>query len=310
MVLLFTNSCAYNGAEVQMMKVLILSSLFLFSCSKKASVTYDINTKLESVQQIGETMAAIDESGGFINGDIAKLQNLPYQNSDVISSQSNWPELLNRIIPKAQADACAGNDYSTCSSNQKVRNLSGCSTSHGASIKGIITLTFSGTGAASCTIPANGDYVTRIPNIGINGVRGAVFGISSSGGQVLTRTGATAFTYADSGTRRRFIGPDGNSLLDLTISTSGTVALTGSSRAGRTLSGGSLLVRDALSSVSCEFIPAGVTWGAGCNCPTAGSFSTTCSDGSVLSISFSGTCGETTMSDNSVSSTVYMDRCE
>jgi hypothetical protein len=294
-------------------KTMLLTTLILFSCSKKASTTYEIDSKLETVQQLGEEMAGIDEAGGFINGDVVSTKPAPYKNlaPEFRAEPETFQAILSKIVPPVFADACAGNDYGVCSVNQKIRSLVGCSTAHGASINGSVTLTYFGTAATTCTIPAVGDYVNRSPNVGINGVRGAVFGINSiSGGQNLTRTGSTTFTYADSGTRRRFIGPEGDSLLDLTVTSSGTLTVTGSGRAGRTLTGGSLVVTNSLNSVSCEFVPAGITWAAGCNCPTAGSWAATCSDSSTLSMSFSSTCGEVVMNSNSASSTVFMDRCE
>jgi hypothetical protein len=53
-----------------------------------------------------------------------------------------------------------------------------------------------------------------------------------------------------------------------------------------------------------------VTWTANCNCPTSGSFSGMCSDSEALSVVFSGTCGETTLTKGSMVKAVTLDRCQ
>lgn len=292
--------------------LLVAAAFILFSCSKKVSETvYNIDNTVEATQQIGEAMAAIDESGGTITGDITKINS--YEKTFVRLSNDkeiNQAGLLNHVLPKAHATTCATYNFGSCASNQKVRNLTGCTTTAGGSISGVVTLTFAGSGAASCTIPANSDSVTRIPNIGINGLRGAIFGINSTAGQVITRTGPSSFTYADSGTRRRFVGPNGTTLLDATSTTSGTMTITGNARSGRTLSGGAIRVVNNLNSVSCEFAPTSVAWTTGCNCPTAGTWTSTCSDSSTHSVDFTSTCGQVTVTKDGVVSTATLDRCE
>jgi hypothetical protein len=201
--------------------------------------------------------------------------------------------------------------FSTCSSTQKVREVTGCTTAGGGTMDGNITLVFSGSGASSCTIPLAADAVSRTPNYSITGLRGATFSVSAlTTGQTFTRTGAGTFTFENSGIRRTFVTPKGKTLLDVTSATGSAISVTGDIRNNRTMSGGSLIVTNNLTSVACTLVPSGVQWSSGCNCPTAGSWAGTCSDSSAFSVAFGSTCGESTVTKDGVVSTVNMDRCQ
>ncbi|MGZ3724810.1 MAG: hypothetical protein ACXWQQ_03390 [Pseudobdellovibrio sp.] len=304
-----------------------LLSVLFFSCSKKASdPVYSVNTNLEITQQVGETMAALDESGGAKSGDLTKSDFHNYEKSfariahdEAIKNPTAW----NTFLPQAIADSCSNADFGTCNAvsdttgatvYEKTRNLTGCTTVAGGNISGDVALIFRGSGMATCTIPSSGDTTVRTATIGINGLRGAVFGMQnvSANGQTMTRTSASGdYTYSDSGTTRTFTDPTSTQLLNLTSSTSVPLVIAGATRNARTISGGTITIVNHLNSVSCDFTPTGVTWTGSCNCPTSGSWAATCSDATTMNIAFSGTCGQVTLTTGvSTTSTVILDRCE
>jgi hypothetical protein len=153
--------------------------------------------------------------------------------------------------------------------------------------------------------------VTRVPSYNVVGLRGAIFSNSAvTTGSTLTRVDATHFTFESTGIRRSFTNPDAVKLLDLTTSTSAPITVTGPSRNARTVSGGGITILDNLTSLSCTLNPAAVSWTTSCNCPTAGTWSGTCSDASTLSVAFSSTCGQATLTKGTDVSTITMDRCQ
>lgn len=291
---------------------IVLIALSIWSCKKAdSSGNYSVDTTGESGQQVGDAMASVDESGGNTNGAIASLEVQSYErafarlaNRDISTTQA----ALLRLFPQAQAASCNAVAFASCNANQKIRTLDGCTTFGGGVMSGNVTLNFSGTGAASCTIPMAADAVTRVPNFSLTGLRGATFSVSGSG-QTLTRVGATSFSFANAGVRRSFVTPKGDTILDISTSTTSPISVTGNSRSTRTISGGALNVVNNLSGVSCSISPSSVSWTSSCNCPTSGSWSGSCSDSTSLSVAFSSTCGQATVTKGTEVSTITMDRC-
>lgn len=298
-----------------MKKLLVLFiAISVVSCKKAAEDMYSVDTTAEAGQQVGDAMAAIDESGGTTNGSISKLD---FKANERAFSRlapneiSTTQALLHKFISKAEAVSCSAVGFSSCSSNQRVRTFDGCSTFAGGQMSGNVSLNFSGSGASSCNIPAANDAVSRVPNFSITGLRGATFSVSAtSTGQSLTRTGATTFNFTNAGVRRSFVTPKGETLLDITTTTGSAIQVTGNNRANRTVSGGSLVVTNNISGVSCTLTPSSVQWSSGCNCPTAGQWTGSCSDSSQFTVAFGNTCGEATVTKGSGSSTVILDRCQ
>ncbi len=116
-----------------MKKMLIaLIALSLFSCKKADSdATYSVNSVAESGQQVGDAMAAIDESGGNTNGAIAKIEMQSYERAfarlapnEISATQAAYK----RIFPSALASGCNLSSFSTCSSGQRERVFDGCTT--------------------------------------------------------------------------------------------------------------------------------------------------------------------------------------
>lgn len=292
---------------------IVLLALTIWSCKKANNndENYSVDSVGEAGQQVGDAMASVDESGGSTNGSIAALELKSYERAfarlterDISTSQA----ALFHLLPQAQASNCSSVAFSACSANQRVRTLDGCTTYGGGVMSGNITLNFSGTGAASCSIPMATDAVSRVPNFTLTGLRGATFSVNGAG-QTLTRSGATTFTFANAGVRRSFVTPKGNTILDITTSTTSPITVTGNSRNTRTVSGGTLNVVNNLTGVSCSMSPSSVSWTSSCNCPTAGSWSGTCSDSTTFSVAFSSSCGQATVTKGSEVSTITMDRC-
>jgi hypothetical protein len=294
--------------------ILLLTVLTVISCKKSSDdAAYSVDTTAEMGQQIGDAMVSVDESGGSSSGAIA--------NNEVNSSKQTYARYTNEennfrssvldlAIPKAEAAACSTVAFAACSTNQRVRDFAGCTFGVGGVMTGNVTLNFTGTGAGTCTIPAASDAVSRVPNFTLTGLRGASFAVTAtSTGQTVTRSGATTFTFANSGIRRKFTTPAGSVILDLTTSTSSPITVTGNSRTSRTMTGGALTMLNNLTSVSCSVSPSAITWGASCNCPTSGSWSGSCSDSTTFTVAFTSTCGQATVTKGTETSTVTMDRC-
>lgn len=296
--------------------VLLMAILaFVSSCKKAADEeSYTIDTTVESAQQVGDAMASLDEAGGSTSGNFTSLEIDSYHKAYARITHEEFSQsysLFKLIVPNAEAAACNTVSFGSCSANQKVKDVTGCTTAGGGSMSGNITLTFAGTGASSCTIPLANDSVSRSPNYSITGLRGATFTVkSTSTGQTLTRTGATSFDFTNSGIRRTFVTPKGNTILDITSTTGSAISVTGNNRNTRTMSGGSLIINNNLTNVSCTLTPSAVSWTSSCNCPTSGSWSGTCSDSSTFQVTFGSTCGETTVTKDGSVSTVTMDRCQ
>jgi hypothetical protein len=298
-----------------MNKLLILIiAVSVASCKKAAEETYSVDTTAEAGQQVGDAMAAIDESGGTTNGSISKIEFQANQRAFARLAPyeiSTTQALLNHFVSKAEAVSCSAVGFSGCTSNQRVRNFEGCSTYAGGTMSGNVTLNFSGSGASSCTIPAANDAASRVPNFSITGLRGATFAVAAtSTGQSLTRTGATTFNFTNAGIRRSFVTPKGETILDITTATGSAIQVTGNNRANRTVNGGSLVVTNNISGVSCTLTPTSVQWSSGCNCPTAGQWTGSCSDSSQFTVAFGNSCGEATVTKGSGSSTIILDRCQ
>ena len=302
------------------MKFLVLSALataFLFSCNNKIKeLDYNINADVEITQQIGESMAALDEVGGTASGDISKAIKADYERSFARMAPHEKVKksfILASLISEASAASCSTVNFSACSTAfQKSRSISGCSTVAGGTISGVVLLTFSGTGAATCTMPAVGDGVVRTASIGVNGLRGAIFGVQNlfPSGQAVSNTGVATYTFKDTGTSRKFISPNAVTLLNLSTTTPTPLSFSGANRNTRSLTGGTVQILNNINQVSCSFTPTGVAWTAGCNCPTAGSFAATCSDSTSMNVAFTSVCGEVTLTKGTVTSTVILDRCE
>jgi hypothetical protein len=299
------------------LSVLILTVFLVTGCEKKAEeVPYVVDPTSEMAQQIGDTMASIDESGGQTNGGFASIN---LSGDEKMFARMSLSESLasknisSLFLPEAQAANCNTMAFSGCSSGRQVKTFSNCTVGTTGRISGTVALQYSV--GSSCTIPLNTNHsVTRVPDFTITGLRGATYTVSAtSSGQTLTRVSAGAFSFSNSGIRRKFTNSEGTTLLDVTATTNGPIIVSGSARAGRGISanpGVGIVVTDNLTSVSCTLIPTALTWTADCNCPTSGSWSGTCSDASNVSMAFNSVCGDAVVVRDSEVKAVTLDRCQ
>jgi hypothetical protein len=178
--------------------MLMVISAGLAACAKSDTAATIDNS--EMAQQVGDSMASVDESSGSSSGTIsfnearasekmfARL--VPERSSSVASALETWQRLL---VPMSEATSCllSNGTWEVCASNVITRTFAGC-TIGTATVNGTVTLTWSG-GASSCHISANGNAITREPDITISGPRGGTLTIKKSAtvGQKLTRTSAS-----------------------------------------------------------------------------------------------------------------------
>lgn len=305
-----------QGANVKLTILFLMTSMLFFGC-KKADVaaTADIQ---ETAQQVGDVMASIDESGGS-SGSIASMKDIQKMQNSVKNSFDRFaPNELNEnmvaklFLPEANATSCAGAGFATCSGRSIVRSFAGC-TVGSAVFSGDVTLTWSIAGT-NCSMGATaGARIERIPNFTVTGRRGATLAVSKTGtfGQriEMVTPGATSVVkFSNDGINRTFTAAS-TVLFNQTTATSGDITVTGTSRASRVMSGGSLNVTNNLTSVVCNYVPTNVTWAGGtCNCPTSGSWAGTCSDGKTTTLDITG-CGTANYSEGSVTEAVTFDRC-
>jgi len=294
--------------------------LMVSSCDKVLEENYTVDTNDEMAQMLGDSLVSIDESGGNINGNISQFNPTGYEKAfarlsdhESLFSKTVNQDISNLFISKSYAATSCSAVPFTCNGTTGVstRTFSYCSVAGTGIATGSVSLTFTGTGFASCTIPLANDRVTRSPNYQIVGLRGASFKVSSlSTGQSLTRVNVTAFNFASTGIRRTFTTASNKVVLDMTSLTGTPITVNGANRGARFLSGGTLMIIDNLTSVSCTLSNSNIAWTAGCNCPTAGSWGGFCTDGTPLQVVYSSTCGETVLTKGSVVRPVTMDRCQ
>jgi hypothetical protein len=285
------------------------------ACGIKDDSTVDIE---EIGQQVGDVMASVDESGGS-GGTIAYLDST-YKTfarvapSEVRPSWANWPSWIEHLIePSAFAASCVlSSTFGSCSSNVITRSFGGC-TVLGTTLSGTVALTWAGT-STNCQMQAVNDYLTRSPSFTITGRRGATLTVTKSGtyGQKITWTGglgtSKTFSFTSDGIQRVFTSSDGSKLFDYTTAVTSTMTITGTSRSNRTISGGNLQVTNNLTSVSCNFVPSGIEWTSTCNCPTAGSWTASCTDGKSSTLKITG-CGSATLTLGDSTQNFTFDRC-
>lgn len=272
----------------------------------------------ETAQPIGDVVASIDEVGGS-TGAIAS-RDLPSgegRAADFLFARREPRDrfrLDSFLVPSAEATSCAlAATFGTCSAHTLTRTFGGC-TVGGARFSGTVAFDWSHLAASStCDIAVSGDSVSRKPNFSVTGRHGAVLTVSTTGtdGQVLALTSGAGmnrvFSVSSDGIRRLFT-VSGATLFDFTTETTSDLALTGSNRGSRVLSGGTLRVTNNSTGVTCDYVPSGVAWTTNCNCPTTGSWGGTCSDGTNVTLQHTG-CGAAVFTKGATTIDLRLDRC-
>ena len=267
----------------------------------------------ETGQQVGDVMASVDESGGS-SGSLAMAPvegiRKTFKRLSPADVSPTWYEQL--WEHEATATSCRlASTFGTCSSNIITRTFSEC-TVNNAVFSGTVALLFNDAGVDStCQMTAVGHSVTRTPAFTVAGRRGAVLTVTKSGtiGQRITKGSGSTFTFSNDGIRRVFTTAAGTTSFDFTTETTSDITVTGTSRASRTMSGGTLRVTNNLTDVTCDYSPTDVTWVSTCNCATSGTWSGSCSDGKTTSLELTG-CGSATLTTGSESESITFDRCE
>ncbi len=299
----------------------LISTLTLFACNKVEEGQYQVDATDEMAQQVGDSMVSVDEFGGTTTGTISQLNSTGYEKS--FARLSRGQNVLTKIFNQNISDLFIAKSYAATACNvvpfqcngagASSRTFSECTLPGGGALSGSVNLTYTGSGTGTCTIPANGDRVVRAPNYEVRGLRGAIFKVSPlTTGQSLTRASASTFNLNSTGIRRTFTTGEGKVVLDMSSLTTSALTINGSTRGVRSLSNsGGVMIIDNLTSGSCSMTPFNVQWTSGCNCPTSGNWSGSCTDGLALTVAFGGaTCGETTITKGSAVKILTMDRCQ
>ena len=298
--------------------IILLCLVFTFGCKKNSDDAG--NDIQESAQQVGDVMASIDESGGS-SGSLAQMQ---FENSMQKTFARYAPDdkpvvgaFAQLALPSAEAASCYGSGFGACggtSGTTIVRNFNNC-TVGSASLSGDVTLVWGG-GATACSLASPGQHITRVPNFTLSGRLGATLSVTKTStiGQRLTWASGTStskvFNFSNDGINRKFTAPGGSVLYDQTTTVSGTITVTGTTRANRVINGGgSLVVTNNLTANVCTYTPTNVTWDTTqCNCPTQGSWSGSCSDGKSATLTLTG-CGLASYTEGSETTALSFDRC-
>lgn len=281
--------------------------LVLISCNKKESDT-DIS---EAGQQVGDIMASIDESGGS-TGALAMLKSHDRIFARHFKLDMFLSRFPNMLIDRANATSClAASTFSGCTADKITRTFGGCTIGY-ASLTGTVELIFADAGGNVCQMTANGHSITRVPNFTLTGPRGGTLTVQKTGavGQRIQATdyAAEEFEFSNDGIRRILATSGAAVLFDFTTQTTSNIGITGKLRNGRRVSGGTLRVTNNVSSVTCDYSPSNLTWGATCNCATSGAWTGTCSDGKASSMTITG-CGTADFTMSGSTTNLTFDRC-
>ena len=291
--------------------VWILATAFLFSCNNDNNAASDENN--EAAQQIGDTMAAMDETGGS-NGEIA-FQESDQRIFERLSPKDVQLPFWKRFISnEAYAVSCLNaSTFGACDDNVIIHTFDDC-TLLLARFDGTVSLTWGQT-SNDCQLQVEGDTITREPEYTVTGLRGAELSVSKTGsvGQRLEWTDGDGndkvFKFTNDGIRRKFTTPAGATLLDFTTKTDEAITITGTKRSNRVVNGGKLKVTNNKTDISCQYTPVDVSWSLTCNCATSGAWTATCSDGTEASLDITG-CGTAELTiDNGTPKDIEFDRC-
>jgi hypothetical protein len=302
-----------SNNQGELMKKTYLLSLFLplllISCSNNDS---DADANNENAQQIADSMASIDESGGA-SGEIALQQSNQRIFNRLAPQDIQEPFWKKIFVSDAIAASClSASTFGSCDSNTVTHTFDDC-TLLLATFSGTVTFTWGGT-STDCELQAVGDTITRKPDYSVTGLLGAELTVSQTGtiGQRLTWVSGTddnkKFEFNNDGVRREFKKSDGTILLDFSTKTNEAISITGTKRSNREIDGGVLHVTNNKTDVTCNYTPSNVKWSSTCNCATSGSWSGDCSDGKHAELKITG-CGTGDMTMGSDTFSVDFDRC-
>lgn len=246
----------------------------------------------EFVEQVGETMAAIDEMGGSRG---AFAQRAPRR----------WPSFGGFT---AHAGSCASDvTFGACTGSKVVRTFGGCRTGV-LEFQGKVTFTFANADG-DCRVDETGETVARDPDYVVTGALGDRFVVAKTGseGQVLTNAGGQTYSYRNDGIRKTYTSFN-TEVFAFTSRTLDPVTVVGKKRAGRIMDAGSIRVTDETRGAACTFVPNDVTWTAGCNCATSGTWTANCDRDDSFTLELTG-CGEGKIRQDDETRDAILSRC-
>lgn len=285
------------ASAVKHVGVVALSMVVLVGCGRGALEDPD-----EIAQSAGDALASLDE----LTGEGAFAFRLPHR--PALERPGVLDVLGETLLGSAYAARCnITNTFGACSGGVRTKGFGGC-TLGALSFEGDVTLTFSD---SACSMAGDGASVTRTADFSITGRREATLAVTSpGGGQTLTRTGASAFTWKVGGMNRVMTGSDGRKLVDVSTRTLADITVSGTGRSGRVVDGGKLEIKHNLAGYTTELIPENITWANTCNCPVSGKLTGTVSGATARSFSVEMTaCGKATVTANGSTQSVELDRC-
>ncbi len=273
--------------------ILVFLSLIICGCAKVEDPALDLSLSSEISQIIGDSVISIDEAGGSTSG------------------------LLSRATVTAAEDPvkCNAVAFSACSTGIKTKNFNNCVTATVAgskgSVSGSLNLTYSDN---TCSMSAVNATVSQAPNVNIKNSKGTQYQVTAlTTGQTIQRqTLGGVFTFNNTGIKRKIVQPSGAVALDIETRTTAAINFTGNARTNRTISSGTVETKDNLTGKVCTVSPSvAVKWSlAGCNCPSEGEWSGTCSDATTYKILYTNVCGEVVVTKGTEEKIVNIDRCQ
>jgi hypothetical protein len=286
---------------------LVLLTLSGLACGRLGNNGETVDYNAEAANAAGEQLAAIDEGapGSGVGlapvrapwkHDLMNLFTLPSAYAATCTLASSWA--CSTTVP---AGAPAGTMSSVTG------DFSGGCSSGGITLTGKTEIDFS---TANCHIPLTDDYLIRFPNYTFTAL-GYTLAVSApaGGGQKLARTGLSSFEFTGLGVERVATDSKGKTLFDIETTTGSPVTVTGLTRAGRTVNGGSIVVEHKLAGFTTTLVPNNLTFSASCNCPTSGSLAATNSGSrsNTWSITMGPNCGDATLSGSEADGGTLMD---
>lgn len=286
---------------------ILFCTALLTSCGDKVDEETTVYAEVQISQQVGDVMASVDEAG--TSGGVIAYNNEMEATKKSLQQIAGIPDKsykLSLFMPEASASSCFGAGFSTCTSNEIVRTYGSCTVGD-FTFTGNVRYTW-GT-ATNCVMNGNGSTIKRNPNFSISHSGGVSISVLKTGtnGQMLTRTSAGVYDLTNDGIRRTVV-KSGTTIYDMTTTITSPIVVTGNSRSGRTLTGGTIRLTSGLSSATCDLSPSGVSWASTCTCATTGQWTGTCSDTGSFLITIT-SCGQGTVTVNGTTRDVTFDRC-
>lgn len=288
---------------------LLMASALVGACAKKN----DDGASADSSP--GETESAVEAGLTVVSGMMDEQANASLALSSERVRNSPWALLL----PEAFAANCSRAVANTCSSGVRSALYDDCAVAGTLrTLNGQVDLTYS---QAACTLASNGDSVTRVYNVTVNGPRGGSYTLSShsatdytgatyGGGGVLTKTSA-GWNVQILGRHSSFtLG--GRERMSVSVRTLSDLQVTGGiSRASRTVSGGQLQVNHNRAGFTAVFAPSNLQWSSSCCHPTSGQLAVTYSGSKTGSatVTFNG-CGSASLSESGQTTSLALSYCE